>query len=134
MLKKVAIVITLLFAGILLFAASKPDSFRVQRSATIKAPPEKSFPLINDLHNWTVWSPYEKKDPAMRCTHSGAASGKGAVYEWDGNGEVGTGRMEIVESTAPAKISIDLKFLEPFAVNHVAEFVLKPQGDVTEAT
>lgn len=134
MLKKVAIVITLLFAGILLFAASKPDSFRVQRSATIKAPPEKIFPLINDLHNWTVWSPYEKKDPAMRRTHSGAASGKGAVYEWDGNGEVGKGRMEIVESAAPAKILIDLKFLEPFAANHVAEFVLKPQGDVTEVT
>ena len=123
-----------MFAGILLFAASKPDSFRVQRSATIKAPPEKIFPLINDLHNWTVWSPYEKKDPAMRRTHSGAASGKGAVYEWDGNGEVGKGRMEIVESAAPAKILIDLKFLEPFAANHVAEFVLKPQGDVTEVT
>ena len=82
-------------AGILAYAATKPDTFRVQRAASIKAPPEKIFPLLNDLHNFASWSPYERKDPAMKRTHSGAPSGKGAVYAWDGDKNVGSGRLAI---------------------------------------
>ena len=66
-----------------------PTSFRVQRAASINAPPEKIFPLLNDLRAFALWSPYEKKDPAMQRTYSGAPSGKGAVYEWDGDKNVG---------------------------------------------
>ena len=76
MLKTLAIigvVIVVAIAGILLYAATKPDSFRVQRTVLINAPPDKIFPLINDIKAWTAWSPYEKKDPAMkrtlRCCH-----------------------------------------------------------------
>jgi hypothetical protein len=82
--KTIAIVIAVLLAALLGYAATKPDTFRVQRATSIKAPPEKIFALINDLHSWNAWSPYEKKDPAMKRTHSGAASGKGAVYAWEG--------------------------------------------------
>jgi hypothetical protein len=93
MFKTIAIVAVILIVALLVYAATKPDTFRVQRSASIKAPPEKIFPLVNDLHSHAIWSPWEKKDPAMKRTHSGAASGKGAVYEWDGNKEIGKGRM-----------------------------------------
>ena len=55
------------------------------------------------LPPWGAWSPYEKKDPAMKRTLSGAASGKGAVYEWDGDSNVGKGRMEITDSAPPLK-------------------------------
>src|SRR5688572_1320615 len=98
MFKKIAIVIVIALAVVLALAAMKPDSFRVERSATIKAPPEKIFPLIDDFHRWDAWSPWEKRDPAMKRTHSGAPAGKGAVYAWDGNKDVGKGRMEILES------------------------------------
>ena len=98
MFKIIAIAIAVLIAIVLIYAATKPDTFTVQRSATIKAPPEKIFALINDFNAWTAWSPWEKKDPAMKRTFGSTTSGKGASYAWEGNKEVGQGRMEIAES------------------------------------
>src|SRR5688572_25047652 len=116
----VAVVVVVAIAGILIYAATKPDSFRVQRSASIKAPPEKIFALVNDLHRHTAWSPWEKKDPAMKRTHSGAASGKGAVYEWDGNKEIGAGRMEIADSSPPNRLLLKMDFIRPFEAHNIA--------------
>ncbi len=130
----VVVALVVLVGGILAYAASKPDTLRVQRSATIKAPPEKLFPLISNFHGWETWSPYEKKDPVMKRTFSGAESGVGAIYEWNGNKDVGSGRMEITEATAPNKIAIDLHFLTPFEAHNVAEFAIQPKGDSTEVT
>ena len=104
MFKKIAIVIAVLIAGVLIFAATKPDTFSIQRAASIKAPPAKIFALLNDFHRWDAWSPWEKKDPAMKRTFGTATSGKGAVYAWEGNREVGQGRMEIAESVPPSKV------------------------------
>ncbi|MBX9945394.1 MAG: SRPBCC family protein [Reyranella sp.] len=129
-----AAIIAVLVVGVLIYAASKPDSFRVQRSASIKAPPDKIFALINDLRAWNAWSPYEKKDPAMKRTFSGASSGKGAIYEWDGNNQVGKGRMEITETTPPGKILIKLDFIKPFEGHNTAEFTMEPKGDDTVVT
>lgn len=134
MFKKIALVIVVLIAAVLLYAATRPDSFSVQRSATIKAPPEKVFVLINDFHNWPAWSPWEKLDPAMQRTHSGAAAGKGAAYAWLGNNDVGEGRMEIVESEPSSKIGIKLDFIKPFESSNTALFTLQPQGDSTQVT
>jgi uncharacterized protein YndB with AHSA1/START domain len=131
MLKKIAIVVLVLIAALLGYAATKPDTFRVQRAASIKAPPEKIFPLISDFKSWSAWSPWEKLDPAMKRTHSGPASGKGAVYEWAGNKEVGAGRMEIVEASPPSRVKIQLDFAQPFEAHNFAEFTLEPKGDAT---
>jgi len=127
-------IIVLLVAGLLGYAATKPDTFRVQRSASMKAPPEKIFPLINDFHNWVSWSPWEKLDLEMKKTHSGAASGKGAIYEWEGNKKVGQGRMEITEESPPSTVAIKLDFIKPFQANNKAEFALDRQGDSTNVT
>jgi hypothetical protein len=134
MLKTILVVVAVLIAGILVFAATKPDTFRVQRSISIKAPPDKIFSNIDDFHRWGAWSPYEIKDPAMKRTLSGAASGKGAVYEWDGDSNVGKGRMEITASTPPLKDTIKLDFVKPFEGHNIAEFTLEPKGDVTNVT
>ena len=131
MLKTVLIVIIVLVAAVLGFAATKPDTFSVQRSTSIKATPEKIFAVINDFHRWPDWSPWEKLDPAMKRTQSGAASGKGAVYEWDGNSKAGAGRMEIIESTPPSKLGIQLDFIKPFEGHNIAEFSLTPGADST---
>ncbi len=134
MFKKIALVIALLVALLLAFAATKPDAFRVERSTVVQSPPEKIFPLINDFHNWPLWSPWEKMDPAMNRTHSGAASGKGAAYAWEGNGKVGSGRMEITDAVPPAKVLVKLDFLKPFEGHDTAEFTLEPQGSATKVT
>src|SRR3979411_724677 len=107
-----AIVIVVAIVAVLGYAATRPDTFRVQRTATVKAPAEKIFPLIDDLHAHTTWSPFEK-DPNMKRTHSGAARGKGALYEWEGNRQVGSGRIAIADST-PSKITMKLDMLKPF--------------------
>jgi len=134
MLKKIVIVVVVLIAALLAFAATQPDTFRVQRATNIKAPPEKIFALINDLHRWDSWSPWEKMDPAMKRTFSGAASGKGAVYAWEGNSKVGEGRMEITESSPPSKVTIKLDFLKPFEAHNIAEYTLEAKGDSTNIT
>ena len=130
----VAVVLAIAVAVVLILAATKPDTFSVRRAATLKAPPERIFPLINDFHQWGTWSPYENKDPAMKRTYSGAASGKGAVYAWDGNKNVGSGRMEILDASTPSKIVIKLDFFKPFEAHNTAEFTMLPQGDATNLT
>src|ERR1041384_1769940 len=130
MLKTLAIigvVVVIAIGGILIYAATKPDSFRVQRVVLINAPPDKVFPLVNDIKAWTVWSPYEKKDPAMKRTYGAVTAGKGATYAWEGNKDVGQGSMEILEST-PQKVVIKLDFLKPFEAHNTAEFLLAPKG------
>jgi uncharacterized protein YndB with AHSA1/START domain len=130
----IAIVLAIAIAIVLILAATNPDTFQVQRSATIKAPPEKIFPMISDFHRWGSWSPWENRDPAMKRTYSGAAAGEGAVYAWEGNKEVGSGRMEILNASAPSKIVIKLDFLKPFEAHNTAEFTMLPQGDATNLT
>ena len=123
-----------LIAAVLIFAAARPDTFRVQRSMNIEATPEKVFALINNFRNWNTWSPWGKMDPAMKKIHSGAESGKGAVYEWEGNKKVGQGRMEIIESSPATRILIQLDFIKPFEGHSMAEFTLKGEGDSTSIT
>jgi uncharacterized protein YndB with AHSA1/START domain len=130
----VVVVLIVGVAGLLGFAATKPDAFRIQRAASFKAPPERIFPLLNDFHSWASWSPWEKLDPALKRTYSGSANGRGAVYEWEGNKKVGQGRMEITEAVPPSKITIKLDFLKPFQAHNTAEFTLDRQGDSTNVT
>jgi hypothetical protein len=133
-LKKIVIVIVLLVAAILVYATTRPDNFAVKRAATIKAPPEKIFPLISDFHSWGTWSPWEKLDPGMKRAFSGAPSGEGAVYEWSGDSKVGAGRMEIAEATSPSKVVIQLDFLKPIEGHDIAEFSIVPKGDSSDVT
>jgi uncharacterized protein YndB with AHSA1/START domain len=130
----IAIVLAIAIAIVLILAAAKPDTFSVQRGVAMKAPPERIFALINDFHQWGSWSPWEAKDPAMQRSFSGAESGRGAVYAWDGNKNVGSGRMEILDASTPSKIIIKLDFFKPFEGHNTAEFTMLPQGDATSVT
>lgn len=134
MLKIIGGIVAVAIAVILIIAATKPDNFVVQRTLDINAAPEKIFPLINDFHNWTQWSPYENRDPNLQRTYSGAAMGKGAVYAWRGNKDIGEGRMEITETQEPNSILIALDFLAPFKAHNVAEFTIAPRGDGSTVT
>ena len=134
MFKKTLIVLAVVLAGVLGLAATQPDSFSVQRSTTIQARPDKIFPLVADFHRWADWSPWEALDPAMQRSHSGAPSGPGAVYSWDGNSAVGAGRMEVLAAQAPATVTIKLDFIRPFEGHNRTDFSFVPQGDATLVT
>src|SRR3954468_3178246 len=126
MLKKIAIAVVVLIAGVLAYAATKPDTFRVQRAASIKAPAEKIAAVLGDFHAWEAWSPWEKMDPAMKRSFTGEPKGKGAIYLWQGNGKVGEGRMEITDATA-SRVAMDLDFTKPFEAHNKVAFTLAPK-------
>lgn len=134
MIKKFAIGILAIIGIIVGLALTKPDSYTVTRTIAIKAPPDKIIGLVSDFHQWGSWSPWEKLDPNMVRTFSGAQSGKGAVYHWKGNDEVGEGRMEITDVIVPGKVLIKLDFIDPFESNNTTEFTFAPQGDTTTVT
>jgi len=134
MFKTIAITGLVALAALLLYVATRPDTFCIQRSINIKAPPGNIFPLINDFHWWSSWSPFETKDPAMKRTYSGAANGETSVYEWDGDRNVGQERREIVESSPPSKVTIKLEFIKPFEAHNLAEFTLQAGTDSTTVT
>jgi uncharacterized protein YndB with AHSA1/START domain len=126
------VVIAVVVAAVLVLAAMRPGSFAVQRSAQIRARPEAIYPLIADFRQWPLWSPWEKLDPNMKRTHSGASSGTGAVYAWQGSSKVGAGRMEIRDVAPPSKVVIQLDFIKPFEGHNVTEFALRPAGESTD--
>ncbi|WP_095081995.1 SRPBCC family protein [Mesorhizobium sophorae] len=134
----IAIAVVALFGAllvlILIIAFAAPDTFRVQRAVSIKAPPEKIFALIANFRDWVSWSPYEKLDPAMKRTYSGATKGNGAVYAWDGKGKAGAGRMEITDTSSPSQVTIKIDFIKPFENHNIAEFTLESKGGFTNVT
>jgi hypothetical protein len=130
----IGIVVVVAIILVLVLAARKPDVFRVQRAAVIKAPPEKIFPLLNNFRNWGSWSPWEKMDPDLQRNYSGAPEGKGSVYDWVGNKKVGQGRMEITESVPASKVALNLDFIKPFEAHNKVEFILAPVGDGTDVS
>ena len=130
----VIIAVLVLIAAVLILAAMRPESFRVQRATSIGAAPDRIFPLINDFKHWSSWSPYEKKDPAMKRTFTGEQSGKGAVYEWDGNAQVGKGRIEIIDASAPSRLTIRLDMMKPMEGHNIVDFTLEPSGAATRLT
>jgi Polyketide cyclase / dehydrase and lipid transport len=124
-------ILLLLLAAValLLFVASRrPDTFRVTRTAVIKAPAARIFALIDDLQSFNTWNPWLRKDPGTKGTYSGAARGVGAAYAWQGK-KVGSGRMEITASDAQHRLTLSLEFIKPFKAHNTAEFTLQAQGD-----
>ncbi len=132
MLRKLLLIVLLLVAVILGFATRQPDTFSVERRLRMAAPPERVFAQINDFHAWEAWSPWAKLDPAMKATYGGAPSGVGAVYDWSGNSEVGSGRMTIKASTPPSDVTIALDFLTPIESHNVTTFMLTPADGGTD--
>ena len=131
MLSTILIILVVIIAAVLVYAATRPNDFGTARTASIKAAPEAIFPLINDLRRWPEWSPYEKLDPGMKRTLSGPDSGKGAAYAWEGNAKAGKGRMEIVNSVPSSQVALKLDFEKPFRANNSVDFTLTPSGDTT---
>ncbi|MFZ5468316.1 MAG: SRPBCC family protein [Myxococcota bacterium] len=134
MFKNVLIALVVLVGGLCAYIATRPAEFRVERSATIAAPASIVFTYVSDFHRWDVWSPWNKLDPAMKKTFEGAPAGKGAIYAWAGNDQVGEGRMTLEEVKQDERVDIKLEFLEPWAATHRTEFTLRPVGDTVTLT
>lgn len=133
MLTYILLGLAALIAAVLIYAATRPDDFRIERSTAIKAPPAAIMPHLVELQRWRAWSPWEKVDPDMQRSFTGPVSGVGAAYAWDGDRKIGAGRMEVVEAV-PERLLLKLDFLRPFKASSFAEFTLVPEGDATRVT
>lgn len=134
MIRLVLVAVALALAVVLVMAARRPDTFRVERSVAIAAPPERIFPLIADLRAFATWSPFEKKDPAMQRTYGGPPSGPGATYDFDGNAQVGKGRVQVTGAEPPRSVTMQLDMHSPMEAHNVVEFTLAPSGGTTTVT
>jgi hypothetical protein len=121
-------------AVFLVVVAMQPGDFKIERSATMRAPAPAAFAQVNDFQNWRAWSPWEKVDPALKRQYQGPKAGAGAVYAWQGNSDVGEGRMTITDSKPGELVRIKLEFFKPFAAVNQADFTFKPAGDNTTVT
>lgn len=130
-LKKVLIGLVAVIAVFLVVVAMQPSEFSVTRSTTIAAPASAVFPLVNDLHQWSRWSPWEKVDPAMKRTYEGPGSGVNASYGWAGNSEVGEGKMTITESKPDELVRLKLEFYKPMEGSNDVTFAFKQEGAQT---
>jgi hypothetical protein len=134
MLKKVALVLGIVVAALLVVIATRPEEFKVARSATVAAPAIVAFSQVNDFRAWAAWSPWEKLDPGMKKVYEGSPSGTGAIYSWSGNDDVGVGRMTILDSKPGERVVIKLEFIKPFEQTNVTTFTFTPQGDKGDST
>ena len=134
MWKRIAIALVVLVAILLVVVATRPSTFRVERSARAVAPAEAVYAQIADFHRWAAWSPWEKLDPGMKKTFEGPAMGEGAAYAWAGNDKVGEGRMTITSARPGEEVVIRLEFLKPWASTSTATFRLAPDGGGTKVT
>jgi hypothetical protein len=137
MLLKILLGFALVIAAILVYAATRPGTFRVARTANVNAPPEKIYPLLDDLRAGERWSPYYRKDPAMKGAYGGPERGVGATYDFAGNKDVGSGRLTITGAAPDRQVTMRLQMFKPFAADNLVRFTLVPNGqgstDVTWA-
>lgn len=134
MFQKIALVFAALFVGLLVVIATRPATYRVERAVVVKAPADVAFSFVNDLHRFNEFSPWADLDPAMKATYSGSESGVGAVYEWTGNKDVGSGRMTITGTVPGERVDIRLEFIEPFAATALTTFTVAAEGDGSKVT
>jgi uncharacterized protein YndB with AHSA1/START domain len=127
----IAVIVAVVIAAILIYAATKPDTFAYQRSASINAPAEKIFPLINNLKAMTTWSPFEK-DPTMKREFSGPEAGPGQLYVFSDKSSAGD--VSLLAEVPNEAVSMRLKMTKPFACDNSVQFTLVPNGSGTSVT
>jgi hypothetical protein len=131
MFKKILIGLVVVLAVLAGVVATRPDSFSVERSATIQAAPEFAFAQVNDFHHWGEWSPWDKMDPSMKRMFDGPSEGTGSKYGWVGTSKVGEGKMTIEESKPNELVRIKLEFIKPFESSSTTTFTFAPAGEGT---
>ena len=138
MVRKLALglfgLIALVSIALFAVASTRPDSYHIERSAVLTAPPATVHAMIEDMHRFNDWSPWQKYDPSVKTDYAGPATGVGASQHWVGKGEMGEGRMTITESTSPSSVTEKLEFIQPFDAVCDVRFTIVPEGDGSKVT
>lgn len=130
----VAVALAVLVIALLAYAATKPDTFTIERSMPISASPELIFPLISNPRRMNTWNPFVAPDPAIKLVYTGPESGKGAAHTWAGNSKVGEGRIEVTDVSPPNRVAMQLDMLKPMKASNKVVFTLQPTAGATTVT
>ena len=134
MITGIVITIVVVLAGVLLYAAGRPDTFHISRTEFIEAAPEAIYPYMSDFHQGLLWVPFETRDPNQERTFSGPENGRGSIYEFVGNSRVGAGRLEIVAAVPPSRVVISLDMIRPMQGHNTVEYTITPVAGGSEVT
>ena len=134
MARKILFGVAAVLAVLALYVDSRPSEFRVQRTAVVPAPPAAVYARLVDFARWADWSPWEKLDPAMKRTLTGAPGSVGHAYAWAGNDAVGEGRMTITGLLPGERVDLRLEFLEPWSATNATAFTIEPEGAGSRVT
>ena len=132
MFKNILFILLALISAFVIYVLLQPDAYKVERSVTIAAPADKVFENVNNLRKWEAWSPWAKIDPDAKIAFEGPDAGKGAAMTWNGNDEVGEGKMTVVESDPNKAVNIKVSFTRPFEGGTNSDFSFTPKGDQTD--
>lgn len=127
-------VVAVAVIGLLAAASTQPDTYHVERSATYAAAPADVFPYINDYNRWNTWNPWNDIDPNVKNTYSENPVGVDAWTAWEGNKDVGKGKMTVIESVPDQMTKHSLHFIEPFEDTGTVTFTLAAEGEGTKLT
>ncbi|MEZ5326960.1 MAG: SRPBCC family protein [Verrucomicrobiales bacterium] len=133
MIKKILLVLAAIVVLFVIVVALQPADFRVERSATIAAPPGELFDQVNDHKKFQKWNPWDKMDPEAKTTFSGADAGVGAVASWDG-AKVGVGSATIIESKPGELVRQRMDWVKPMEGTSTVDFTFRAEGDKTVVT
>jgi len=134
MLKKILVAVAAILALAAAFVATRPSDFKVERSATLAAPPAVIYATIADFSRWSAWSPWARLDPAMKGTVTGTPATVGHAYAWSGNDQVGEGRMTITGLAPGERVEIRLEFLKPWEATNATVLSIQPAGTGSRVT
>lgn len=119
-----------LFVLVGLFAKK---NYHIERSIDIRAPRAVVHEQVRYFKNFQEWSPWSSYDPDMTVTISGTDGQPGAVYEWAGNDDVGSGKQTI-KAVTPTRVDIDVTFTEPWESTSPSFFLLEPRDSVVHVS
>lgn len=124
------VLVLVLFAG---YVLTRPNRFHYERSGVINAPADKVFPYISDFKQGSLWSPYEKTDPAMKKSYSGPEGAPGSIMEFESQ-EAGSGKLEMLTLVPNELVQIRLTMTKPFYGENLVEYKLTSEGSGTRFT
>jgi uncharacterized protein YndB with AHSA1/START domain len=134
MLKRFLFSTGLLLTALFIFLQARSSAYRIERSVTMAAPAADVYRFLEDMHQWPRWSPWDSLDPQVKRSYGGAERGKGASFFWDGNPQVGKGRLVITEAKPHAHLRYAVRFEVPLAAEMTYDFELAPAPSGTKLT
>ncbi|WP_223636100.1 SRPBCC family protein [Corallococcus sp. EGB] len=134
MLKKILLGVGVVLVAFLGFVATRPSTFKVERSTTVSAPADVVYGFVADFNKVGAWSPFLKPDPARKDTYTGTPATVGHSVAWATSDGSSQGKMTIVALNPPAQLQLQLDFVKPFEVTNETVFRFESAGDGTRVT